>query len=70
MSLTDHAQMSQMTDGIVIFRTYLKTCEETIIFDLYTPIYQEKLYRQLANVEILKLSHVQRFFVQFVNRPI
>ena len=54
LSLTGHALTnSQMTNGIVNIRTYLKT--------LYTPISHENLYGPLAHAYILKLSHVQRF---------
>ena len=42
-----------MTNGIVNFRTYLKTCGgNSLSLDLYTPISDEKLYEQLANLYI------------------
>ena len=49
--------MSQMTNGIVNFRTYLETCSGKLLFlDLYTPISHEKLYGQLVHVYILKID--------------
>ena len=42
-----------MTNGIVNFRTYLKTCGGNLLFlDLYAPVSDEKLYEQLAYVYI------------------
>ena len=45
--------MSQMTNGLVNFRTYLKTFGGKLLFlDLYTPISHENLYGQLAHAYI------------------